>query len=200
MATTNTFLILSEDMFKGLSNQPSADDAMRNPSQSYGTFSKNLPGAIEVLEFGFKIEQIGSEQSGRPRSVESVERSRFTFKKAVDARSPKLFKWCCDGTLIWQAECQVFGPVPNTPYLTYYMGHVHISSYEPSGSDDVPTETIELTFGEMGVKFNNAGIGGATHGNSRSGSVQTKWSWIFDVEGLDLVARGMGSLGTGSAF
>ena len=198
MATTNTFLILSESMFKGI--DPAAALSDNSPASAYGTTAKNLPGAIEVLEFGFKVEQVGSEQSGRPRSIEAVKRSRFTFKKAVDSRSPKLFKWCCDGTLIWQAQCQVFGPVKGTPYVTYHMGHVHISSYSPSGGGSLPTETIELTFGEMAVKFNNAGIGEAKHGNSRTGSVKTKWSWIFDVEGLDLVAKGLGDLGTGSSL
>ncbi len=197
MATSNVYLILSETMFK----ERSADGTQTDPAAAYGTNAANRKGAIEVLDFGFSVEQIGTEPSGRPRSIEAVTRSRFTFEKAVDSRSPKLFKYCCEGTLIWQAECQVFGPVGNKPYLVYHMGHVHVSKYNPSGGSKLPTETIELTFGEMAVKFDNAGIGGSKHGNTRTGSVTTKWSWILDVQGLDLVGKGLGGLkDSGSAL
>ena len=197
MATTNVYLILSESMFK----QRSDDGTQNNPSSAYGTNAANRKGAIEVLDFSFKIEQIGSEQSGRPRSIEAVTRSRFAFEKAIDARSPKLFKYCCEGTLIWQAECQIFGPNPGVPHTVFHMGHVHVSSYEPSGGSKLATEKIELTFAEMAVKFNNAGVGLPIHGNSRSGSVTTKWSWLLDVQGLDLVGKAMGGLsGSGSAL
>jgi type VI protein secretion system component Hcp len=197
MATSNVFLIMSEPMFK----ERSGEGTLNNPSSAFGTNAANRAGAIEVLNFTFKIEQIGSEQSGRPRSVEAVARSRFVFEKAVDSRSPKLFKYCCEGELIWQAECQIFGPNPGVPYLVYHMGHVHVSGYEPSGGTSLPTEKIELTFGEMAVKFNNAGIGADVHGNTRTGSVLTKWSWLLDVQGLDLVGKAMGGLsGSGSAL
>jgi len=197
MATTNVFLILSESMFK----QRSDDGTQNNPSSAYGTNAANRKGAIEILNFSFRIEQEGTEASGRPRSIEHVKRSTFAFEKAVDARSPKLFKYCCEGELIWQAECQIFGPNPGIPYLVYHMGHVHVSSYEPSGGTSLATEKIELTFGEMAVKFNNAGIGLPMHGNTRTGSVTTKWSWLLDVQGLDLVGKALGGLsGSGSAL
>ena len=190
MATTSVFLIFSESMFK----QRSGTATATQPDSDYGSNAANRAGAIEVLDFSFKIEQIGSEEGGRPRSVETVVRSRFVFEKAVDARSPKLFKYCCEGELIWQAECQIFGPNPNVPYMVYHMGHVHVSSFEPSGGSSLATEKIELTFGEMAVKFDNAGIGAVKHGNSRTGSVTAKWSWVFDVRGLDLVGKAMGGL------
>jgi type VI protein secretion system component Hcp len=201
MATTNVFLIMSEPMFKERGALPTDGSHDTKPASAFGTNAANRMGAIEVLSFGFKIEQVGSEPSGRPRSIESVARSRFTFEKAVDSRSPKLFKYCCEGELIWQAECQIFGPNPGIPHTVFHMGHVHVSSYEPSGGTALATEKIELTFGEMAVKFNNAGIGDAIHGNSRTGSVMTKWSWILDVQGLDLVGKALGGLsGSGSAL
>jgi len=187
MATSNVYLILSEPMFQGRSALASDGSEDHLVATAYGTNAANRPGSIEVLDFSFSVEQIGSEPSGRPRSIESIARSKFVFKKAVDSRSPKLFRYCCEGTYIAKAECQIYGPT-NTPYLTYHMAHVHIASYAPSGGEELPTETIGLTFGEMAVKFDNSGIGEGKHGNTRTGSVVTKWSWIFDIPGMDLVA------------
>lgn len=186
MATSNVFLILSESMFqqRGTSGLDDVD-----PASAYGTGAANRPGAIEVLSFTFNVKQVGTEQSGRPRSIEAVTRSEFEFEKAVDARSPKLFKYCCEGTYIRQAECQIFGPVRDTPYLTYHMAHVHVSTYQPSGGKDVPVEKIGLTFGEMSVKFNNAGMGDSKHGNDRRGTVKTMWSWVLEGSGLEPLAK-----------
>jgi len=217
MATTNTFLILSEPLFdahpsegrKKAQNVLSAPDVLTGnvdrykyggkiSSGQYGTAAQNLPGAIEVLDFGFTIQQIGSEEGGRPRSVEDIKRSEFTFTKAVDSRSPKLFKFCCEGTYIGAAELQVFGPVPDRPYLTYRMTYVHISTYQPSGSDTVPTEQIGLRYGQMAVKFDEAGIGGTENGNPKSGSIVNRFSWVMQAP-IEFPG-GLPGLMEGSAF
>lgn len=175
MATSNVFVILAHDGFE---------------LNSLGTTAFNLPGAIEVLDFNFDVHQVGSEPSGRPRSVEGVERTQFTFKKAMDGRSPKLFRMCCDGTYITQAECQIYGPT-NKPYLVYHMAHVHIGTYHAEGGSDLPTETIGLTFGEMGVKFDYGGVGEENQGNGsfNKGSLTEKWSWVLEMGGLDLTTK-----------
>ena len=184
MAVTNVYLILSEPMFgvRGALKDDGSED--KSPATAFGTNIARRQGAIEVLDFTFSIDQIGSEPSGRPRSIEAVTRSNFVFTKSVDSRSPKLFRYCCEGTYIAKAECQIYGPA-DEPYLTYHMAHVHVGSYSPSGGSSLPMETIGLTFGEMAVKFNNAGIGEERHGNTRTGTVVTKWSWVIDVPGLD---------------
>lgn len=189
MATTNVFLIMSESMFEQVETDPDKkpDNPDATPNWNYGTGVAARPGAIEVLDFSFGVEQVGSEPSGRPRSVEAVNRSAFEFKKTVDARSPKLFRFCCEGTFIRQAECQIYGPT-NVPYLIYHMRHVHVASYSAKGGSELGTETIKLTYGEMAVKFNNAGIGTENQGNSKTGTVQTKWSWVLEVPGLDPLA------------
>ena len=173
MALTNVFLILSEPNFA----QAGSD---RSHGTSYGTNAFNLPGAIEVLEFGFNVEQVGSEPAGRPRSIERVDRSDVKIVKAVDSRSPALFRYCCEGTFIGAAEIQCYGPVPTAPYLVYRLQHVHIGSYSPSGGSDVPTEEIGLRFGEMGVLWDDQGIGVAKHGNTKTGRVGHNWSWVAE--------------------
>jgi len=176
MTVSNCFLILSEPMF----HQRGGDGEKNNPASAYGTDAANRPGAIEVQSFEFAVNQIGSEQGGRPRSVEAIERSDLVITRVVDSRSPKLFRYCCEGSYLGIAELQIFGPT-SKPYLVYRMSYVHISSYSASGGTEVPTETIGLKFGEMGVLFNNQGIGEAAQGNDKSGSVFASWSWVMEI-------------------
>ena len=61
MATTNVFLIMSEPMFKQRGVLPSDGSLDTKPASAFGTNAANRMGAIEVLNFTFKIEQIGSE-------------------------------------------------------------------------------------------------------------------------------------------
>ncbi|MCA9178740.1 MAG: type VI secretion system tube protein Hcp [Planctomycetales bacterium] len=175
MALTNVFLILSEPNF-----EQRVEDRSQYASGNYGTNCYNLPGAIEVLKFGFEISQVGSEPPGRPRSIEKVDRTDVKIVKAVDSRSPLLFRYCCEGTFIGAAEIQCYGPVPTQPYLVYRLQHVHVSSYSPSGGDDVPMEEIGLRFGEMGVLWDEGGLGVAQHGNSKTGRLGSNWSWVAE--------------------
>lgn len=173
MALTNVFLILSEPNFEQGGND-------RTSGTAYGTNAFNLPGSIEVLEFNFNLTQVGSEPPGRPRSIERVDRSEVSVVKAVDSRSPILFRYCCEGTFIGAAEIQCYGPVPTAPYLVYRLQHVHIGTYSPSGGDGVPTETIGLRFGEMGVLWDDTGIGIEQHGNTKQGRIGHNWSWVAE--------------------
>lgn len=199
MATPSVYLIMSEPLFEksgaadpsktekfvgNVLDAASGDEDLLNPDRpditAYGTGVEVLAGAIEVLEFDFDIKQVGSEEGGRPRSIEDIQRSEFRFKKAVDSRSPKLFKYCCEGEFIGSAELQIYGP-STVPYLTYRMTFVHVSSYAPSGGESLPTEWIGLKYGQMGVKFNEAGIGTAKHGNSKTGTISQRFSWVMQA-------------------
>lgn len=188
-APSNVFLTLSESMFEEISDTSSTTGT--SPSSAYGTGAKNLPGGIEVLSFGFSIEQIGSEdEAGRPRNVEKIARSDLEITKAADSRSPKLFIMCCRNEMISNAKLKIFGPRYDRPYLTYEMQGVHISKYAPSGGGDLTTETIGLRFNQMRVKFDNAGIGTSRNGNGRAGTVTEEWNWIMEVAGFTPVPTG----------
>lgn len=200
MATTNVYLIMSEPMFDAVPNTGrhaagAVFDAIGAAvtldsgkvkemgdvkEGSYGTGVGRLTGAIEVHSFNFGINQVGTEEGGRPRSVEDIRRTEFSFTKAVDSRSPKLFKYCCEGTFIGAAELQVYGPT-GKPYLTYRMTYVHVSSYEPSGGTDVPTEKIGLRYGQMAVKWDDGAIGEKAHGNTKTGVVINRFSWVMQA-------------------
>ncbi len=200
MATPNVYLIMSEPLFdkhpgdgrfvaggilNGAVGLASGDVDVQKSLNTvykgdYGTGSSLIPGAIEVLDFNFDIEQVGSEEGGRPRSIEDIKKSEFRFKKAVDSRSPKLFKYCCAGEFIGAAELQIYGAT-DKPYLTYRMTYVHVSKYEPSGGEDLPTEWISLKYGQMAVKFDEGGMGASKHGNSKTGVIVNRFSWVMQA-------------------
>ena len=152
---SNVYLTLSEKGFE-------SDGAEGN----WGSTVANKTGLIEVLDYSFGVKQVGTEEAGRPRSVERIERSLFQFKRYVDNRSPLLFEYCVKGEYLKEAELRVFGTDPASPYLKYTMSFVHVSSYDANGGDDLPTETIQLAYGQMRVTF---------EGVSRA------WSWVFET-------------------
>ena len=153
---SNVFLKISEKGFK------SGGDA----GSKFGSIVKDKTGLIEVLDYSFNIEQVGTEEGGRPRSVERIKRTTVTIKRWVDNRSPLLFEYCVKGEYLSEAELQIFGSDRETPYLKYILGHVHVAKYSPSGGNDLPKETIELTYGQMRVTF---------------GSVSRAWSWVVEA-------------------
>jgi type VI protein secretion system component Hcp len=156
MGKSNVFLTLSEKGFKG------GGDA----GDTFGSTVAGKTGSIEVLDYGFSIEQVGTEEGGRPRSVERIKRSTVTITRWVDNRSPLLFEYCVKGEYIATAELQIFGRDRDTPYLKYIMSFVHIGKYSASGGSDLPKETIELIYGQMRITFE---------------SVTRAWSWVVEA-------------------
>lgn len=201
MPSPNIYMIMSEPMFDKRSAPTSPTDPnYSKPASTFGSSAMTMPGAIEVLSYNFTVNQKGSEPGGRPRSVEEVVRSEVRIKKMADSRSPKLFRYCCEGAYIASVEIQVYGPVLDKPYLTFHLSYVHISSFEPAGGgpDGFPIEMIGLTYGQMAIKFDNAGMGSKQQGNARSGSVENEWSWVMEMPVT--ITAGPGSTLAGSTM
>lgn len=155
--------------------------AMRHFDTKASGYSLSAGGPIEILSYNFSVEQIGSEEGGRPRSVEAVTRTDFVITKQVDARSTHLFRYCCEGFAIGEVDVYVFGLTPSPPYVTYTMRYVHIARYEPSYENNLAIETIGLRYGQMTVFWNAAGGGTADQGNGLTGTSEATWSWVIDA-------------------
>ncbi|MEQ8788335.1 MAG: type VI secretion system tube protein Hcp [Pirellulaceae bacterium] len=177
---SNIFMSL-KGIFDQSSDASNGTTALRKFDYSASGESLDSGGPIEIFSYDFSIQQIGSEQGGRPRSVESVERTDCVVTKQVDAHSPKLFRYCCEGYFIGEVDIYVFGITPSPPYITYTMRYVHIARYEPSGKSNLATETIGLRFGQMTVHWNAAGAGSKDQGNQLSGTSEATWSWVIDA-------------------
>lgn len=153
-----------------------------NSANEHGSTTAYSPGAMELLEWEFAIEQEGSQDGGKPRSVERIKHGEFKIKRQMDSRSPKLFYYCCSASFINQAQLCVYS-VNTDAFLTITMTWVHVSSYEPKGGEGVPTEEVGFRYGEMNVKWNDNGMGGENFGFSSklNGSINTSWSWVFET-------------------
>lgn len=172
MGKTNVFLTLSQKGFDkdGEAGSKFGTTVKHGPVNNDGdATSGNSLGSIEVLDYSFSIKQVGSEEGGRPRSVERVEHSQVRIKKFVDNRSPLLFEYCVKGEYISEAELLIFGTNPSEPYLKYTMSYVHVASYEPSGGSDLPVESIGLTYGQMKVQWLDGD------------NITRAWSWVMEV-------------------
>jgi type VI secretion system secreted protein Hcp len=178
MGMSNVFLALSK---KGFGSDGDAGG-------TFGSTVNNKKGLIEVLDYDFKIWQEGSEEGGRPRSVESVKRSTFNFKKYVDNRSPLLFEYCVKGEYISEAQLRVYGTDSAEPYLKYTMSYVHVSKYEPHGGDDLPTEKIELKYGQMKVEWKDQ------HSANESANIARAWSWVMEMPGEETIMKKAGEV------
>lgn len=168
--------------FMTLTDTISASDSMfsKDSSNTHGAGVTYCTGAMELLEWEFSIEQEGSQDGGKPRSVERVKHGELKIKRQMDSRSPKLFYYCCSATFLTQAQLMVYS-VTSDPILTITMTWVHVSRYEPKGGDGVPKEEVGFRYGEMNVKWNDSGMGGANFGYGVTGSIDTSWSWVFET-------------------
>lgn len=165
-----------------LADTMSASSSMfsNSSSNTHGSTASYMTGSMEVLEWDYKIEQEGSQEGGKPRSVERVKHGEFTIKRQMDRRSPKLFYYCCSGEFINQAQLTMFSFM-TTPFLTITMNWVHVSAYEPKGGEGVPLEIVGFRYGEMSIKWNDAGMGDENYGVTLNGSIASSWSWVFET-------------------
>jgi type VI secretion system secreted protein Hcp len=98
----------------------------------------------------------------------------FTIKKMVDKASPKLAEALCKGTVFPNVDIHVARPLSEGTQVTYYtyeLKNVIVTSYQISGStqDDVPTESLSLSFEQIKAtytKFDAAGRAESTIGYS----------------------------------
>lgn len=120
-------------------------------------------GEIEILSWSFGASNPstvgpGSEGSGAGR----VTISSFNFMKKVDKASPDMFMKCCTGTHYEKATVTMNKATGGTsgatqaPFLTFTMKEVFVDSIQWSGStggDDMPTESVSFSFGQVKVMY-----------------------------------------------
>ena len=121
-------------------------------------------GEIEILSWSFGSSNPttvgpGSEGSGAGR----VSISSFNAMKKVDKSSPDLFMKCCTGTHYASAVVTMnkavgggSGAESQKPFLTFTFQEVFVDSIQWSGStggDDMPTESVSFSFGQVKVMY-----------------------------------------------
>jgi type VI secretion system secreted protein Hcp len=107
---------------------------------------------IEVLSFSHGITQpsAGSRSTSGAATAGRSDHQDFSFSKILDKASPKLNRFCCDGTHIKNIVvecCRATGD--KQKYMEFKMSDVVVTSIVMGGGGGVPTESVSLNYGQI---------------------------------------------------
>ena len=108
---------------------------------------------IEPMSFSFGASQtIAQAVSAGSRAAGRVDLQDFSFMKALDSASTKLFSACCKGTPIKKVTMEVCrADGAKQVFMKVEMSNLYITSYQPSGQagGQLPTESVTMNFGQI---------------------------------------------------
>ena len=115
---------------------------------------------IEIVSFSHGVTQpVSASGSGRGSlTVAQSEHHEFVLHTQMSNHSPKVMLHASNGQHLPKVEvtlCRAAGDKP-IEYMKYELEDVVISSYHPAGSgsgDDLPMESIGLTYGKMKMTY-----------------------------------------------
>jgi type VI secretion system secreted protein Hcp len=115
-------------------------------------------GEVDLLSFSLGASNPTSSQGTGGLGAGKVSISSFNIMKKMDAASPGLFSACCQGKHFPKATVTLrkAGGAAPLEYLVYNFEKVFVESIQWSGStggDDVPTESVSLTFGKIEITY-----------------------------------------------
>ena len=105
------------------------------------------PDWMEIDSYDISITSAGDDDD----SSGACEHSPISITKQIDFASPKLALAACNRTVFEQATIHVCVPTGSTAMINltimeYLLSGVTVLSYETTGSDSVPTDTIKLKY------------------------------------------------------
>jgi type VI secretion system secreted protein Hcp len=110
---------------------------------------------IEVDSFSFGVENtstLGGSSTGAGGGKAVFQ--EFTVTKSQDqAASPLLFASCVGGELLPAVQVQFFPTGSTSPYLSYELKEVLISTIQWSSGGDRPTESVSFAFETLEVEY-----------------------------------------------
>jgi type VI secretion system secreted protein Hcp len=126
---------------------------------------------IEIVSFSHGVTQpVSASGSGRGSlTVAQCEHQAFILQTQMSNHSPKVMLHASNGQAIPKVEvtlCRAAGDKP-IEYVKYEFEDVVISSYHPAGSgtgDDVPMESIGLTYGKVKMTYTASDSTGKAQG------------------------------------
>src|SRR3954452_14214392 len=108
---------------------------------------------IEVLSFSWGASNPTRSNTGGGAGAGKVTFSDFNFAANFSQPSPELFKRCATGEHIKSGGLSVrkAGEKP-VEYLKIRLSDVLVSSYQDSGSSELPMDSISLNFADIAVE------------------------------------------------
>jgi len=111
-------------------------------------------GEIDVLSWSWGVSQTGTMSLGGGGGAGKASFSDLNFMHAVDKATPVMLKACAmgdhfaDATLVSRKAGK-----GQQEYLIVKMKEVFVTSVQPSGSSEHPTESVSLTFGHVDLEY-----------------------------------------------
>jgi len=104
--------------------------------------------------------------SGPGGGVGKAKLDTFSCTKATDLTSPPLFQACCSGKHFPTARVTLRKAGGESPvnYLVYDFERVFVNriNWSSNGGEDLPTESVELSFGKVTITYTSQTDSGVT--------------------------------------
>jgi type VI secretion system secreted protein Hcp len=127
---------------------------------------------IEVFSYTWGVSQAGSSSSGSGAGAGKCQISDFSFVKRYDRGSPILFMKCCTGEHIKEASFTIRkAGGEQVEFIKMKFVDLVLTKVDTggSGSDEIPMETVNFTFTQCYIDYQEQGQdgkpkGGPVHG------------------------------------
>lgn len=129
---------------------------------------------IEVFSYNWGVQQSGSSSSGSGAGAGKCQVQNFSFVKRYDKSSPILFMKCCTGEHIKEANFAVRkAGGEQVEFIKFKFTEVVVTKVSTggSGSDEIPMETIDFTFTQCHIDYQEQGA----DGKAKGGPVHGGW-------------------------
>lgn len=146
---------------------------------------KNHKDWVMITSYSQSVTQPGSvtQKTAGGRTAEAATFSEFSITKLMDAATPKLFEAACKGTHLKEVAIELLraGGASPVKYMEIKLKEVLISGVihnaDPTGDQQFPTETINMTYGAIEYTYTKQKPDGTAGGN-----VAAKWNLSAGAE------------------
>jgi type VI secretion system secreted protein Hcp len=111
-------------------------------------------GKIQLLSFSWGASNTGSFASNSGGGAGKVSFSDFSFAMNINKASPELMLSCATGKHISKAQliCRKAGD-KQQEYMKVHFTDLLVSSYQTSGSSEIPVDSISLNFATLKYEY-----------------------------------------------
>lgn len=111
-------------------------------------------GEIDVLSWSWGMSKSGGAPAGGGAGAGKVSVNDLGFTHAIDKASPILMKACASGEHVKEAVLvSRKAGKGQQEYLIIKMNDIIVTSVQPSGSTEHPTESISLQFAKVDLEY-----------------------------------------------
>jgi type VI secretion system secreted protein Hcp len=109
---------------------------------------------IEVLSWSWGVSQTGTSSAGGGAGAGKANFQDFSFMHSFDKASPKLMLACATGEHIKEATMVVRkAGKDQQEYMIVKMTDVLVSHVQPSGSSEVPMESVSFNYSQIDIDY-----------------------------------------------